>query len=57
MDSLEGYLTPWKIFTVKHFWVKHMGEVSALIKENVGVIQGGNCSPMSFRKYLADLNN
>ena len=26
-------------------------------KENIGVNQGGNCSPVLFRKYLADLTN
>ena len=45
------------LYSKTHFRVKHKGEVSSPIKENVGVNQGGNCSPMLFRKYLADLNN
>ena len=45
------------IYSKTHFRVKHKGEMSSPIKENVGVNQGGNCSPMFFRKYLADLSD
>ena len=45
------------LYSKTHFRVKHKGEISSPIKENVGVNQGGNCSPMLFRTYLADLNN
>ena len=37
--------------------MKHNGEVRSHIEENVGVNQGGNCSPMLFSKYLADLSD
>ena len=34
------------LYSKTHFRVKHKGEVSSPIKENVCVNQGGNCSPM-----------
>ena len=44
------------LYSKTYFRVQHKGEVSSPIKENVGVNQGGNCSPMLFRKYLVDLS-
>ena len=35
--------------------IKHQGKLSDLIQEDIGVIQGGNTSPMWFNKYLSDL--
>ena len=35
--------------------VKHQGKLSDIIQENIGVIQGGNTSPLWFNKYLSDL--
>ena len=34
------------LYSKTRFRVKHKGEVSSPIKENVGINQGGNCSPM-----------
>ena len=45
------------LYNKTHFRVKHKVEVSSPIKENVGVNQGGNCSLLVFRKYLADLSD
>ena len=38
-----------------NFRVKVGGKLSSLIKDELGVNQGGNASPTLFRKYLADL--
>ena len=35
--------------------VKHQGKLSDLIFEAIGVLQGGNTSPLLFNKYLSDL--
>ena len=44
------------LYSKTHFRMKHKGEVSSPIEEKVGVNQGGNCSPMLFRrKKTADL--
>ena len=45
------------LYSKTYIRVKHKGEVSSPIKENIGVNQGGNCSLMLFRKYLVDLSD
>ena len=37
--------------------VKHQGKISELIEEYIGVLQGGNTSPLLFNKYLFDLKD
>ena len=37
--------------------VKHQGKLSELIREDIGVLQGGNTSPMLFNKYMFDLKD
>lgn len=43
------------LYTKTTFRVKHEGKLSAKISQEVGVNQGGNASPIVFRKYLSDL--
>ena len=35
--------------------MKHQGKLSEVIYEGIGVLQGGNTSPLLFNKYLSDL--
>ena len=37
--------------------VKHQGKLSDIIKEDIGVNQGGNTSPLLFNKYMFDLKD
>ena len=37
--------------------VKHQGKLSEIIREDIGVLQGGNTSPMLFNKYMFDLKD
>ena len=43
------------IYKKTNFRVKTGGKLSSLIKDELGVNQGGNASPTLFRKYLVDL--
>ena len=45
------------LYTKTYFRVKQGGYLSDLIVQEVGVNQGGNASPIIFRKYLSDLRN
>ena len=45
------------LYTKTYFRVKQGGYLSDLILQEVGVNQGGNASPIIFRKCLADLRN
>ena len=45
------------LYTKTYFRVKQGGYLSDLILQEVGVNQGGNASPIIFRKYLSDLRN
>ena len=45
------------LYTKIYFRVKQGGYLSDLILQEVGVNQGGNASPIIFRKYLSDLRN
>ena len=47
--------TLYSIYTKTSFRVKLNGRFSDKIYENIGVNQGGNASPILFRKYLQDL--
>ena len=37
--------------------VKYNGKISEAFSQDIGVNQGGNASPILFRKYLADLKD
>ena len=43
------------LYSKTSYRVKHQGKTSNLIYENIGVLQGGNTSPLLFNKYLSDL--
>ena len=45
------------LYTKTFFRVNHKGKLSEKIMQEVGVNQGGNASPMIFRKYLIDLKD
>ena len=45
------------LYTKTYFRVKQGGYLSDLILQEVGVNQGGNASPIIFRKYLSDLRS
>ena len=56
-SGLRGRLidTLISLYSKTCYRVKHQGKLSNLIQEDIGVIQGGNTSPMWFNKYLSDL--
>ena len=45
------------LYTKTVFRVKHEGKLSEKIKQSVGVNQGGNASPIIFKKYLGDMKD
>ena len=55
--GLKGRLidTLHNLYSKTSFRVKHGGKISDKIKESCGVNQGGNASPILFKKYLQDL--
>ena len=58
-SDLHGRLlnTLTSLYSKTHFRVKHFGKLSEPILQEVGVNQGGNASPTTFREYLADLSD
>ena len=51
IDTLQS------LYAKTRYHVKHNGKISDPISEHVGVNQGGNTSPLLFRRYLHDLND
>ena len=49
IDTLQN------LYTKTRFRVKCNREISDIVRENLGVNQGGNASPILFRKYLSDI--
>ena len=49
IDTLQN------LYTKTKYRVKCNGEISDPIRENIGVNQGGNASPILFRRYLSDI--
>ena len=45
------------LYTKTVFRVKHEGKLSEKIQQFVGVNQGGNASPIIFKKYLSDMKD
>ena len=48
IDTLQN------LYTKTRSRVKCNGEISDIVRENLGVNQGGNASPILFRRYLSD---
>ena len=45
------------LYSKTSYRVKHEGKLSELITESIGVLQGGNTSPLLFNKYMFDLKD
>lgn len=45
------------LYSKTYFRIKHEGKLSQRISQELGVNQGGNASPILFRKYMSDLGN
>ena len=51
IDTLQN------LYSKTSYRLKYNGKLTNPVHENIGVIQGGNCSPILFRKYLYDLKD
>ena len=51
IDTLQN------LYSKTSYRMKYNGKLSDPVHENIGVNQGGNCSPILFRKYLYDLKD
>ena len=45
------------LYSKTHFRLKHKGRISPIIRNILGVNQGGNASGFLFRKYMADISD
>ena len=51
IDTLQN------LYSKTSYRLKYNGKLGDPVHENIGVNQGGNCSPILFRKYLYDLKD